>query len=254
MTQPIGAKTTKQGRKYEGLPSVTTVLGIINKPGLSWGAAKETALFAVHHPEEWQHLSPEDAVSRLYRHHKGVWTDKGARGTEIHTIAQQWTNGEAVDVPVEYTPYVDALEAFYNDHRPTWIAVERTVIDRRRGYGGTFDAIAQIGDRLLLIDLKTGKRYPAEVVLQLAAYRFAEAMAIYDEAGALVNTEPMPEVDGAAVVYLHDDGTYEMLELPADEKAMVAFMAALELWKSMAELEAWVKRHPEIKSTKEVAA
>ncbi len=247
MTQPLGARQTREGRKYSGLPSVTTVLGIIAKHGLPWGAAKESALFAVYHYDEWKDLAPAEAVERIKRHHKGVWTDKGARGTEIHNIAQRWTLGETVDVPADYEPYVDALEAFWVDHRPKWLHVERTVLDRTHGYGGTFDAIADLNGPVkgtLLVDFKTGGRYPAETILQLAAYRYAECMAVYDDKGVLVDTEPMPEVDGCAVLYLCDDGTYELLELPADEEAHTSFLTALALWQSMKDYEGWVTRHP----------
>lgn len=231
---PVGARMTTEGRKYGKLPSVTTVLNVINKPGLPWGAAKETALFAVHHQDEWTSLSPDDAVERLRKHHKGVWTAKAKRGSAVHDMAKSWAHGAAVDAPVEMVGFLDALDHFYDDHGPVWTQIERTVIhqDADEGYAGTLDAIAVLddGDRWLL-DIKTGADVWPEVALQLAAYRFAPEMAIYGPDGALVETEPMPEVDRCGVVHLAEDGAYRLVPVTAGRREHEAFLQARALWR-----------------------
>lgn len=230
-------------------PSVSAVAGCLSMgDALAWGAAKETALFAVHHPEEWQHLDPTDAYHRLRKHHRGVWNDKAQRGTTVHALAEGWAAGQEVECPPECEPYMDALERFYVDHQPVWLHTERSVVytETGREYGGTFDGVAVMKDgRTALLDWKTGKRYPVEVILKMAAYRFATAMAVVDELGQFTATEPMPEVDYCAAVYLHDDGTYEALELPADRDAHAVFLALRGVWAWKKEAERWVARNPE---------
>ena len=243
-----GKYATKIGGKHDA-PSVTTIVGMLDKPGLSWGAAKETALFANHHQDEWLHLDEIAAYERLRKHHKGVWDDKALRGTMVHDFAEQWAAGKEVDCPIECVGYLDALAAFYADHEPEWLQVERTVIyDEQPGleYAGTFDGIAKLKDgTTALIDLKSGKRYPVETTLQLAAYRYATHMGIYDDMGTLVDSEPLPIIDRSCVLYLHDDGAYELLELEADYPTFQIFLALRQVWNWKRIAEAWEKANKE---------
>lgn len=252
MSDPIarrrGRYATKIGGQHDA-PSVTTIVNVLNKPKLPWGAAKETALFAVLNQQEWITLPPHDAIDRLRKHHRGVWDDKANRGTRVHDLACRWAQGETVDCPADCDPYLDALDRFYRDHRPAWLHLERSVIHDAPGesYGGSFDAIADLpglgGTRL--IDLKTGRRFPIETTLQLAGYRYADAMGVYDDDGALIDTEPMPAVDGCSVLYLHDSGGYELLDVPADKAAFEAFLALRRVYGWQRDMEAWERAAPE---------
>lgn len=236
MTAPIGRRRNRYATKVGGphhAPSVTTVLGVIAKPALSWGAAKETALFAVLHRSEWEDLSEAEAVERLRKHHRGIWDDKALRGTMVHSLATEWAQGAAVDVPPECVPYIDALEAFYVDWRPSWVQVERTVVhdDETVGYGGTFDAIADLADgKRWLLDIKTGSAIYPEVALQLAAYRGADAMAVFDDKGNLVDTEPLPIVDHCGVIHLQGNGSYSLIPVRAGTEEWQVFLHCRALW------------------------
>lgn len=254
MTAPVGRVNGRYPVVPGGkpvAPSVTTVLGVLNKPGLSWGAAKETALFAIHHRDEWEHLAVEDAYHRLRKHHRGIWNDKASRGTAVHALALEWARGNEVDCPPECSPYLDALERFYDECDPGWVEMERTVVYDVAGleYGGSYDFVADVtvkggARKRLLTDYKTGQRYPVEVILQLAGYRFAKGMGVFSPLGGLESIEPMIEVDGAAVLYLHDDGTYELLELPAERPAHDIFLALRRAWGWLEEAQKWERRHP----------
>lgn len=253
MTQPIGRVQGRYAVEVGGkpvAPSVTGVLGLLNKDGLAWGAAKETALFAIHHRDEWEHLDAESAYHRLRKHHAGVWSDKAKRGTLVHSLNAEWVAGNEVECPPDCVPYVDALERFWTDLSPTWIEVERSVVYNVPGleFGGSFDAVVDIAGRRTLLDLKTGKRYPIETTAQLAAYRYAQGMAVYSPLGGLESIEPMPEVDATAVLYLHEDGTYELLEVPGDRASFDAFLALRRVWNWTQAMESWVKKHPERKA------
>lgn len=255
MTDPIARVRGRYATKIKGThnaPSVSTVLGTLNKPGLPWGAARETALFAVFHQDEWIDLSEQDAVNRLRTHHRGVWDAKAQNGTSVHDFALSWSQGQEVEVPAELDGYMDALEAFYRDNEPVFVEMEQTVIYDEKGqeFGGSFDAVMGFGagefvDRTLIVDYKTGKRYPIETTLQLSAYRACKKIGVYDEAGQLVSTRPMPATAGGAVLYLHDDGSYELLEVPANGDAFACFLRLRTVWEWNLNMEKWVKAHPE---------
>lgn len=259
MTNPAarvrGRYAVRIGEKPNA-PSVSTIVGLMDKPGLSWGAAKETALFAIHHQDEWMGLDPAAAYERLRKHHRGVWDAKAERGTQVHDFAMVWSKGEDVLCPPDCAGYMDALAKFYAEHQPKWLAVERSVVYATPGreYGGTPDCIAVLADgRTVLIDWKTGQRYPIDTTAQLAAYRYADGFGVYDAFGTLVEIEPLPKIDAAAIVYLHDDGTFEFLEVPADKAAHDAFLGLRDAWAWRNEMTKWEKAHP-APETKEAAA
>ena len=55
MTDPVGRKNGRYAVAIGGkhtAPSVSAIVGLLDKPGLAWGAARETAVFAVFHPDE----------------------------------------------------------------------------------------------------------------------------------------------------------------------------------------------------------
>lgn len=267
-------------------PSVSTVLGLLNKDGLSWGAAKETALFAIHHQDQWMHLHPDEAYHRLRQHHKGVWDNKAGIGTLAHSVAELWTAGEAVDlsslvatsepckkrkwneeeqseVVTKLGGYVDALERFWSEQEPEFEQVERSVVcpgvDIEEGeyygtkrwssdvaYAGTFDARGRLKDgKDRRIDWKTGSRYPIETTLQLAAYDFAPYLGVYNDAGRLTDLEPNTRAEVCSIVYLHENGTYELLDLPVNEAAWERFIELRRMKSWLKDMDGWLKANPE---------
>lgn len=166
--------------------------------------------------------------------YRAEWRAKADAGTRVHAVCEAWlTTGEA-EVREEDAGYVDALEKFWTDHEPKKIECESVALSER-GYGGRFDLVAALRDgRTLLIDLKTGKPYPVEHSLQLAAYRFCDGIGVYED-GMLTGLRPMPAVDACACLYVHDDGTYDLVGHPADEEAFERFCALLETYR-------WAKR------------
>lgn len=247
MTDPVGRVrgryTTEVGGKPTA-PSVTGVLGaMFAKPALSWGATKVCAHAAVYRKDEYADMSDEAAYHWLRKLHDGEWKAKAARGTLVHGFAADWVAGKDVECPPDAAPYLDALERFYEDYTPTTIEAERSVVYNVPGleYGGSFDWIAVVDGRTLILDLKTGGRYPVETTCQLAAYRFAQGIGVYSPLGGLESVEPMPECDGAGVLYLRPDGTYELLEVPADRLAFDAFLSLRRAYGWLMEMQRWEK-------------
>ena len=193
-------------------PSVTTVLGLLDKPGLSWAAAKETALFAVLHPDEWQHLPEDEAVDRLRKHHDGLWKGRAAMGTLIHAANEAFCAGENFDIEA-------GIDALIESERPTiWQRMDRDdIVEQALGYvlglekwwldwqpqvyasesvvrvPGKYIGQADMGMRAhllgqdVLIDVKTTAQqsedkgiYLDSWILQTAAYAYADEEVFYE--------------------------------------------------------------------------
>ena len=238
-------------------PSVTQVVGALDKPGLSWGAAKETAAYAVHHMAAWSDLPSDAAVSTLYRHHKGVWDHRALIGSAIHEVNAQWCQGRAVrvldiiqgirersalwrNVPeqelyAELLPMTDGLSRFWMEAKPVPLSWEQVVRYRPGNpdldYIGTLDWRAEINGQPLILDLKTtgsvkhgqGK-YWDQWRLQLAAYRYATEAVIYRDRKE-VGTFELPEVAGAAVVHVYRDGKVEFNPVKAGPREHEIFLS-----------------------------
>lgn len=236
MTHPAARRNNRYAVELHGrhiAPSVTTVIGVLDKPALAPAAAKETAIYAVTKRHQWQNLSRYEAVDLVKKHHRKIWDEKANRGTVVHELALAWSKGLEVDVTADCVPYIDALERFYLDWHPRWVEAERTVVSNNGdlSYGGSFDGIVDLKDGYrYLIDLKTGKGIWPTTALQLAAYRHAPSMGIYDKTGDLVDLEPMKEVERCAIVHLQGNGSYALVPVEAGNKAYDYFLNCRRLW------------------------
>lgn len=250
-------------RDTDAPPSVTRVLDTLGKPGLPWGAARETAEFAVRHQNRWADLPPSDAVGVLYRHHRGVWDHRALIGSALHSINALWCQGQTVRVAevvrelrdrsplwqkvpetelyAELLPMADGLGRFWQKARPTPLSWEQVVRYRHPhqslwlsslDYIGTLDWRCEIGGQPLLLDLKTtGKTKPGSAKywdvwrLQLAAYRYATEAVLYDDQDQERGTFELPEVEGAAIVHLYGDGHCEFNPVAAGPREHETFLS-----------------------------
>lgn len=131
--------------------SVTEIIKLKSIPGLPWGAAKETALFAVNHQDEWTDLETDDAVNRLRTHHKGIWDGRAAIGTATHFVLEAWFAGQTVNLfklvcdlaGTEVTPQQDdevdtegkRIPYVKTDYAArTWVGHEAEATERLVGY------------------------------------------------------------------------------------------------------------------------
>ncbi len=241
----------------EIVPGVTSCIGIMDKPALKWSSAKIAAQTAVDHMDTMYEIAssyrdtllksknPDNVELGLngpdedvYAHwcrgsFDRVWREKANRGTRVHDVAERWVKGETVEVPLSDQGFVDALESFFTTHKPKVLMSERVVVHLILEYGGRFDAIMEIDGKLYLIDFKTGNEYTLETAMQAAAYMNG-ALTVYDAEGTQTGIELLPELDGARIVYLREDGTFSLVDPFAhvsQADAMKAFTAALQLYR-----------------------
>lgn len=250
----------------DGVPSVTAISGMIDlgkSPSFGYAAATIAAVTAVHQRERWSELSTEDcghekdtlcnACRFLRAEHAVQWDTTAILGSHVHHLAESWANGLDVDQDEHTKGYLDAIELFYRDARPTWELTEVTVAYTKRpnvAYRGKFDGICEVncpvhvGRRCRwLVDWKTGRYYPHEQTLQLAAYRFADLTEWQGKEQRIV--APVPKVHHCGVVLLTEDGSYRLAELPADRTAHRAFLQLRRSYEWHKAMTRWEKEHKE---------
>jgi hypothetical protein len=128
----------------------------------------------------------------------------GTRGSNVHDLTERYDNGEEVSLISDtgylkfstlewamFERYVD----FTNTCNPEILMNEQTYIGEDVGFAGTIDRVIRIGDRKLLVDIKTSSGVWDEYWLQLAAYRML-----------LAECAPLGQdwdVDGVAILWLN---------------------------------------------------
>ena len=254
MTEPKLATQSRRGRFYSlpaggpDLPSVTTILDVLAKPALVRWAAKEVAEAAWDDRKALSVMKDREAALKMLKGAPWSRREKAADlGTSVHEVAAVLSAGGTLpSISPTAEPYVDAFLQAVKDLDLDIEITEATVGNRTIGYAGSLDGIGTSGmmDKRFLFDIKTGKGVYPETSLQLAAYRFAEiivkSVITLDPEGSNIESyhletddveEPMPQVDGAAVLHLKPDGEYAWFPTRADEDTFNVFVALAKVWR-----------------------
>jgi hypothetical protein len=229
------------GQQY---PSVTTVLGIIDKSGplMGWAVKEERRAFEATLLEV---LSHDGARDPLYVRGKMADAVKGVKAAEkvrqdailidtaAHALIEWHTRrllGEKVGPePMVPDPAAWAVEAWKDWARAvdfTPLSAERTVHCPQCGYAGTFDWVARVAGVVTLGDYKTCRAIYPESFLQNVAYRHAAIHAGFPTAQGVILRLPK----------LAEDPAFEAMVVP-DTMTMVDFRAALRLWRWSRQME-----------------
>ena len=159
--------TVRDARSLGLVPSVTTVLGLVAKPGLNTWLQQQVLLAALTLPRIVGE-SEENWLERVMSDSKSKGRDAMDRGTMMHGVLERFYRGEQDDYPV-YVDQVDASIKIHFGHDQTWEA-ERSFA--RGDFGGKVDLIAEN----IVIDFKSKDKLDKvepyhEQLMQLAAYR-----------------------------------------------------------------------------------
>jgi hypothetical protein len=180
------------------LPSVTTILNVINKPGL-W---------------EWKLAVGKKRAEQLKE-------AAGEFGTTVHSAVQSIVEDGQVptyaDVRVERT--MCNLQKWLDNNIVRWYCMEIGVYHDTLRYGGTFDGIAELkSGKIALIDFKSSKRVNPEYYLQLTAYARAERIEddVFDlskiDCGLIVHLNHETLMWESVVVDVHDQYLWEIFK------------------------------------------
>src|SRR5499433_2190551 len=219
------------------LPSVTTILDVIAKPGLGpWYAKQERQYFETAMLEVLSKpgaRDPEYVLAAVVEAVSGVKAADRERqrastiGTAVHA-GIEWQLRTRLGEDAGPEPALPEAAAWAVESWKDWasrvalepLAIERTVYCDACGYAGTLDLYARVKGLLTVLDWKSGKAIYPEAFLQNVAYRHAAArLGLPAEQGLIVR---LPK--------LLDDPAWEVMPVPA-ELRIEDFQAALALWR-----------------------
>jgi hypothetical protein len=191
------------------LPSVTTILSttVPKQQILMRWAAKKVAESIFDNPS----LSMEEALGSYQQFTKNAQD----LGTTIHHFAEDYANGQQVDINTldeKLKPYAEAFMQFIDLHKPRVLFTEVCVFNLTHGYAGTADLIAILSNgKTAILDWKTGKNTYKESHLQQMAYANAEWIYTKDK-----KVIPMVKVDEQYLVHLKSNGTAHLIPVKED--------------------------------------
>lgn len=280
MTKPELAQHAKQdgtGRAYkhpfrtvgeEGKPltspSVTTVLGLVDKPALIQWAADRTLEWAIDNVS-LLFVKDKEGATRWGRYR---WRDerdeRGEVGTGIHETIEAlhtggWNFPALDDEQQRIMQQWEKLNERYliTPHKSeftVWGGLNMPGLD----WAGTGDGLWDITDlqtgqvwENLVIDIKTSKNTWPEHWLQLAALRSADVIMVKQDDGTWTE-EPMPITAGTAIIHLREDKFSVTVETDDDLINMQyeQFLAYRNVWGRKKAVEEFVKDR---EKTKEMA-
>ncbi|MEV7582222.1 hypothetical protein [Streptomyces erythrochromogenes] len=223
---PGAIRTIKRGgsRFYispetaEKVPGVTSIVGMLPKPFLTFWAARMTAETAVENLDAVRAIAERDpagAIDFLRNSHTRYTSLRAKVGSDAHDLFERMIRLEEIGrVHPDLEPYRLGFAEFLLAVRPQLIRAEDVCWSDEHQYAGSFDAIVRVrlgedgkpdhenGEwHTLLVDWKTSKSAYPDVALQLSAYAHADRIVSPDG-----TSEPMPKVDGAAVLHITPEG------------------------------------------------
>ncbi len=225
------------------LPSVTTILEIVAKPGLGpWYAQEERRYFETAMLEvlakpgardpEYVLAAVAEAVSGLRaadrEKHKAA-----SIGTAVHA-GIEWQLRTMLGEDAGPEPRLPEAALWALESWKDWakqvelepLAIERAVYCKDCGYAGTMDLYARVKGIPTVLDWKSGKAIYSEAFLQNVAYRHAATrLGMPSEQGLIVRLPKQLE-----------DPAWEAMPVP--ETVMLEdFLAALRLWRWQRRME-----------------
>jgi hypothetical protein len=225
------------------LPSVTTVLDIIAKPGLApWYAKQERQYFETAMLEVLSKpgaRDPEYVLAAVAAAVSGVKAADRERqrasaiGSAVHA-GIEWQLRTALGEDAGPEPCLPEAAAWALESWKDWaasvalepLAIERTVYCHECGYAGTLDLYARVKGVLTVLDWKSGKAIYPEAFLQNVAYRHASRRLGMPSAQGLIVRLPK----------LVTDPAWEVMPVPTT-LAIEDFRAAMRLWRWLRQMQ-----------------
>ncbi len=245
----IGVDGKPQQRRYrvpgedgEKLPSVSTIAGVFEKPGLLGAAVKLQEQGVIELAKAGVNIAGLDQESlrsllceRGY-HYDSVWAKARERGDVAHDMLLALVRDGKVpklsQFPADIRPWIAAGMKWVFDAEPEIIRAEYLVASLEHGFAGRGDLVCKLRDgRVARVDYKTltewkvkktSKGEPTdrllppydENLIALAGYELAAPESGYEEA------------DCRMIVRLGPDGDYDVTESHATEEVFLAALTA----------------------------
>lgn len=218
------------GERFDRVTTIKNVVGG-GDPLTNWAARQvhEAVLAAIEQYQDKRIDERElliqlqsEAVSQA---HNKVRDNAADFGTTFHELVEAWTTGQRFALPADPDLLTRATHflTWEKANKPKWIMSEFPIFNRSEGYAGTCDAIVDIGDERLILDVKTSRSLHKDYALQLAAYRYAEFT--IDANG---NEIPIPAVDDTVLLHVTPTGC-DLFRLSAGPEQFKAFLSCRDI-------------------------
>lgn len=235
------------GYKLDGhkIPGVTTIQGLLDKPGLIDWAAREAASYAI---ENWAELTTKPMMERAELIRRARFEKNDAAklsGTKIHHYGHQLGLGHKVSVPVEYVPAAEAYARLLDRLGVEVELAEAPCASTTYRYGGTLDMIgwSPVTGRSMF-DLKTGRGVYQDTALQINGYAACDLVQRVEPGppgprggkpkSNKITELPMGHFDSAWVVHIAGDRA-DLYPCRLSDRDEIAFLSLLELWRTWLE-------------------
>jgi hypothetical protein len=220
--------TVRDARELGLLPSVTNIIGILDKPALTAWKQEQAVLAAITLPRN-PGEGDDDFAIRVTRDATEQVSDAASIGVKMHAaVATLLTTGR-IDCDDAIKPLFAPVIEWSDKHIGYVHLAEQTVVGD--GYAGQLDLVAELDDLgPCIIDFKTRKRYNGKFAtydedgLQLAAYQAAVARG-HPHIGPLRRVSVLIDSQNPSEPHLH---VWPSLE---DHETYTAFMHIFCVWK-----------------------
>lgn len=187
------------------IPSVTTILNVLDKPGLPYWAAGLVARDAIENCDYWgQRIRSGEDPERIIRDLKrSPWKerDKAARrGTRIHQVLEAAAHGDPTDCPRDLLPMAQQAVDLLDREGVRTVETEARGYNRGLWYAGTIDLIADINGKTWLLDWKSSRSIHETHIMQIAAYAHMRTILTIDG-----EEKPMPHIDRLGIIHISDE-------------------------------------------------
>jgi len=173
--------TLRDARTLNLLPSVTNIIGILDKPQLTRWKMREVAKAAIAIPGPQGEEPVERFADRAIEAAMSQVSDAADLGTKIHNAIENLMRGSAEELSAEMQPYVKPVLDWMRKVGVKVTHSEIVLVNAVHGFAGRVDALFTWGEpdapNMGILDYKTTKTKPDQKVeaydehtLQMAAY------------------------------------------------------------------------------------
>ena len=212
----------------EPLPSVTSILSTISKPGLiSWEKnvaidyARDKISKYINNTANTNLDGLHEIFENAKQQPKFIMSQAGEFGTKAHKFIELLLQQDFdVDVPDNMKWINKNFNAWKDEYNFKNIEQEKYLYSTKYGYAGTADSIGLVNENLFILDWKTSKNLYIEHLLQVSAYANA-----YTELTG-------KQISNAGVLRLNKNQSgYEFKIIDDLNKHFITFRAVLWLWR-----------------------
>lgn len=193
------AATKADARKVDAVPSVSTILKCVPKPGLDSWKLRQVLMASLTLPQRDGELA-DDYARRVMQDADEHMSKAADKGTAVHDAIEAWLIDGTMPAVTEIRDLFIPWRDWWVEQKLTVVHIEESMCHEVNGYGGRIDLVASHPTKgLILLDWKTQEfkkgaanfydTWPIqlEAYARMTGYRISELWSV-----AISSTVPMP--------------------------------------------------------------